>query len=117
MMMYQLPIDMMTRIAERDLGDHVAALPQRLEAVRVLDHLRVERSPDGLRGRCGGRRGAGAGAAVAAQRAPAEPRPARRAAPGASAVSGTMAAGTAMSRTAASAARRIIFNIWSPGNG
>ena len=46
-MMYQLPSDMMTRMTSTALAIDVAALPQRLEAVRVVDHL------DGL----GGRRG------------------------------------------------------------
>ena len=55
MMMYQLPIDMMTRIASVILGDDVAALPQRFEAVGVVDDLgrRGYRSDWRRRRRCG----------------------------------------------------------------
>ncbi len=92
---------------QRDLGDDVAALPQRLEAVGVVDDLGRAAAVAALAagaaaaGRGGRRRGA-AGAAVWAC---------------ATATGATTAPVTAMSRTAARAAERVIFSMLSPGIG
>ena len=93
---------------QRDLGDDVAALPQRLEAVRVVDDLggpgrrwpAAGGGAAGWRGRRRGRSGLVAGVAGC---------------PCACAAIGTTAGAAASSRAAAKAARRVIFNMLSPG--
>ena len=90
---------------QRALGDPVAAAPQRLEAVRVLDDFRRllgGRSRAGRGARRGAAAGAGAGAAAGAG--------------GAGGLAGWASAVAAARHTAASSAgKRIIFNMVSPG--
>src|SRR5664279_5582835 len=105
MMMYQLPIDMMARIASVILATmsppfHNASRPYGLSTTSIA---RV--------GAAWAATGAGAGAVAAGSAA------AAGAAVGAcaAAICGRTAEAAAMSRTAAETAKRVIFNILSPG--
>ena len=86
--------------AERGLGDQVAAFPERFETVRIVDDFRRlrggHRAPQGQRERWPRVRRA---PRVALAPVPLAARPLHA---------------TAISRAAANAARRILFNMWSP---
>ncbi len=96
---------------QRHLGDDVAALPQRLEAVRIVDELGV-RSALAAAGAAGGAGAAGCAAAGGVDSGLAA---GVAGCPCACAANGTTAGAAASSRAAASMARRVIFSMLSPG--
>ena len=104
MMMYQLPMDMMTRMASVTLATmslpfSSAVKPYGLSTTSVAFAAAFGAAAAGA---AAGSAGAAAAAAGAGCACPA---------------CGTTAADTAMSRTAASAARRVIFSMLSPDRG
>ena len=109
MMMYQLPIDMMTRIASVVLATQSPPF-QRASRPYGLSTI----SGAALAVAAGAAAATGAGAAAGAAGAAGA---AAGAGVCASAAGATMAAGVANSRTAASVARRVIFSMMSPDNG
>src|ERR1700682_5250390 len=109
MMMYQLPIDMMARIASVTLATmsppfHSASRPYGLSTISV------ERVP--AAGWAAGVAAAGAVAAVAGGAAGAAGAAGCACAP---AICGSTAEAAAKTRTAAETAKRVIFNMLSPG--